>query len=1012
MSGSALWEACFNGHVDQIDQLVQDGANIEYIGAYGSTSLSIAAQKGHADCVERMLFYDANASAIRYTTGATALHVASLYGNLQVVKILIGVGLDVNARQSSNGWTPLHCAAKGGFLSVFMELLEEGSDPAIVNNEGRTALQVAIKASKENEKKKEQKRFDDAVEAIKAAAAAPPKKWTRVPYAEQQQHKAAERQMQKDREQQRQSLAQLAPSISAPQVSLLQAPAAKEHKSTSSGSRRASKKLAACDSAPTTPESSRDKKWRSSVHRTSRSSRLSMAAGSIGTSRSPGLDEGSPKKERKEKKERKDKRASKLRDPDNRPKVWIEIEGIGGCWGYPEDLAELCQDGSAYIVEGKTMLPDGTVVIKEVKPKVWIEIPGVGGYWGYPEEEEAAGDQEAAAEAAPPEREKVWIEIPEMGGYWGYPEDDEEGAKESSSTEKVDTIDQREKVWIEIEGVGGYWGYPEDLAELCQDGSAYIVEGKTMLPDGTVITKEVKPKVWIEIPGLGGYWGEPDQEAGDEEAVEDQPQEGTAAHSQDTPQEVELEQDQLFALQTQEPQDAEPVEEQQQEGAQTLDQGTPETQDTPQEVDPEQEQPEYDAQGGTLIESQESFAGEGADIEDQGEELAQESSTEEIQQTPQTPSQEDGSPPEKEEPELAVADRSNDQSPESPESGVDQEDNLSEGTSAGQESQQEQRAGVEDEREIDEYAEHAEDSEILLQVTEEDQQESTESSPDQIPETLERIEDGQIPERQPSGGLHEEVQVPEEAARQLEQVEAEQRCQEEDGGNDQPPYRVETAPHGDEVALDEEDATHQVGAHQAAQDAQGAGESESEDASSNVGGTPEEGDVLAQEMDASSEDVEQSPHEMEEAAPEEQESTGQQEIKISNDEERAETQVVVLEQEDSLGERSEDSQQRESDDMAPESDEEEEKEDNNNTECAGDPENLSQAQDEVADSQESADAQVQSEDEAENPLPEQEMAQDIGEEEEEDEDEDGDSEAGHESGESQKEGGEDSCLVM
>jgi ankyrin repeat protein len=58
------------------------GADIEYVGAYGATSLSIAAEEGVVGAVQLLLDLGANPNAVRYTTSAMPLHLACAKGLL------------------------------------------------------------------------------------------------------------------------------------------------------------------------------------------------------------------------------------------------------------------------------------------------------------------------------------------------------------------------------------------------------------------------------------------------------------------------------------------------------------------------------------------------------------------------------------------------------------------------------------------------------------------------------------------------------------------------------------------------------------------------------------------------------------------------------------------------------------------------------------------------------------------------------------------------------------------
>lgn len=56
-------------------------------------------------------------------------------------------GVDVNERHKINGTTALHWAVKGGYTNAVSYLLSKGADPKLEDNENRTPLDLAKKAS-------------------------------------------------------------------------------------------------------------------------------------------------------------------------------------------------------------------------------------------------------------------------------------------------------------------------------------------------------------------------------------------------------------------------------------------------------------------------------------------------------------------------------------------------------------------------------------------------------------------------------------------------------------------------------------------------------------------------------------------------------------------------------------------------------------------------------------------------------------------------------------------------
>uniref|UniRef100_A0A2K5IYX9 Uncharacterized protein n=1 Tax=Colobus angolensis palliatus TaxID=336983 RepID=A0A2K5IYX9_COLAP len=90
---------------------------------------------------------DVNAKASQ--TGQTALMLAISHGRQDMVAALLECGADVNA-QDADGATALMCASEYGRLdTVRLLLAQPGCDPAILDNEGTSALAIALEAEQD-----------------------------------------------------------------------------------------------------------------------------------------------------------------------------------------------------------------------------------------------------------------------------------------------------------------------------------------------------------------------------------------------------------------------------------------------------------------------------------------------------------------------------------------------------------------------------------------------------------------------------------------------------------------------------------------------------------------------------------------------------------------------------------------------------------------------------------------------------------------------------------------------
>ncbi|XP_071445753.1 protein phosphatase 1 regulatory subunit 12A [Hetaerina americana] len=107
-SGCVFLAACGAGDKEEVERLLQKGADID------TTNVD----------------------------GLTALHQACIDDNLEMVEFLVEHGADVN-RGDNEGWTPLHATASCGFISIAKFLIENGANVASVNNDGHLPLDIA-----------------------------------------------------------------------------------------------------------------------------------------------------------------------------------------------------------------------------------------------------------------------------------------------------------------------------------------------------------------------------------------------------------------------------------------------------------------------------------------------------------------------------------------------------------------------------------------------------------------------------------------------------------------------------------------------------------------------------------------------------------------------------------------------------------------------------------------------------------------------------------------------------
>jgi ankyrin repeat protein len=166
---SPLARAASYGDVDVVDVLLRAGADpndARYrAGFTEDTALFNAARGGFTPIVQMLLQSGADPDMRADIGGAsvTVLDYAITHGQREAVAALVTGGADVHTRsvwlragetpddmaellrRPNAGRTPLMAAVAAGDVSLVEFLLRAGSDPAAVDEQGRTALQLAAR---------------------------------------------------------------------------------------------------------------------------------------------------------------------------------------------------------------------------------------------------------------------------------------------------------------------------------------------------------------------------------------------------------------------------------------------------------------------------------------------------------------------------------------------------------------------------------------------------------------------------------------------------------------------------------------------------------------------------------------------------------------------------------------------------------------------------------------------------------------------------------------------------
>ena len=149
-----LFLAASRGHLDVLRCLLENGADINASTADNCTPLMIAIENGNINAATFLIEHGANVD-LKDDRGDTALDYAMsryiLYdcnASLEVCSCLIEHGADVNGRNSSKGpsnsCTPLMVASRNSRVDLMTLLIKHGADVNLQDEDGETALHVAM----------------------------------------------------------------------------------------------------------------------------------------------------------------------------------------------------------------------------------------------------------------------------------------------------------------------------------------------------------------------------------------------------------------------------------------------------------------------------------------------------------------------------------------------------------------------------------------------------------------------------------------------------------------------------------------------------------------------------------------------------------------------------------------------------------------------------------------------------------------------------------------------------
>ena len=122
-----------HGHLELIDILISNGADLEAEDKLGMTPLLVAAWYGHEQAVEKLIAWGSSPQAID-KKAETILHCASKNDHFDVIKFLLNTclnQLNLDAQENKKLQTALHYAVINSDEDIVNRLIESGASLTI-----------------------------------------------------------------------------------------------------------------------------------------------------------------------------------------------------------------------------------------------------------------------------------------------------------------------------------------------------------------------------------------------------------------------------------------------------------------------------------------------------------------------------------------------------------------------------------------------------------------------------------------------------------------------------------------------------------------------------------------------------------------------------------------------------------------------------------------------------------------------------------------------------------------
>ena len=143
----SLLKAVKSNNVQDVEEILASGININDMSKNSQTALHLAAGLGHDQIAKLLISNGAQIDAKDIDSGFTPLHYAVWFNQLKTVEMLIAKRANIHEVTNLQN-TPLDLAVKKSLDDIVKLLISHGADTSMKDFDGNSLLHLAVKDQK------------------------------------------------------------------------------------------------------------------------------------------------------------------------------------------------------------------------------------------------------------------------------------------------------------------------------------------------------------------------------------------------------------------------------------------------------------------------------------------------------------------------------------------------------------------------------------------------------------------------------------------------------------------------------------------------------------------------------------------------------------------------------------------------------------------------------------------------------------------------------------------------